>query len=78
MENIKKAMISVKTDDFVAALKRLKVHQKRRRKLNILIRQGAGVVFLALFRLAIVHYGSIHDSFAALKLSCELSDCRSA
>ena len=33
----------VKTDEFVAALKSLKVNQKRRRKLNILIRHGAGV-----------------------------------
>ncbi len=37
----KEAMISVKTNEFVAALKSLKMDQKRRRKLNILIRQGA-------------------------------------
>ena len=34
---------SVRTDDLVAALKRLKLHQKRWRKLDILIRAGAGV-----------------------------------
>jgi len=34
-------MMTVKTDVFMAALKSLKMDQKRRRKLNILIRQGA-------------------------------------
>ena len=34
---------SVRTDEFVAALKRLHLHQKRWRKLDILIRAGAGV-----------------------------------
>ncbi len=35
------AMMTVKTDDFVTALISLKMDQKRRRKLNILIRQVA-------------------------------------
>ncbi len=39
----KEAMISVKTNDFVAALKSLRMDQKRRRKLNILMRQGNDV-----------------------------------
>ena len=39
----KEAMISVKTDDLVATLKSLKVNQKRWRKLDTLIRHGAGV-----------------------------------
>ncbi len=39
----KTVMISVKTDDLVAALKSLKVTQKRWRKLDTLIRHGAGV-----------------------------------
>jgi len=43
-------MISVKTNEFVAALKSLRMHQKRRRRLNILIRQGndAGEVIFEL------------------------------
>ncbi len=46
----KEAMISVKTNEFVAALKSLRMDQKRRRKLNILIRQGneAGELILEL------------------------------
>ena len=39
----KEAMISVKTNEFVAALKSLRMDQKRRRKLNILMRQGNDV-----------------------------------
>ena len=39
----KEAMISVKTNEFVAALKSLKMDQKRRRRLNILIRRGNDV-----------------------------------
>jgi len=40
----------VKTNEFVAALKSLRMHQKRRRRLNILIRQGndAGEVIFEL------------------------------
>ena len=36
-------MITVNTEDFVSALKSLKVHMKSRRNLNILIRDGDGV-----------------------------------
>ena len=36
-------MFSVKTDDFVATLKSVKVNQKRQRKLDILIRHSADV-----------------------------------
>ena len=46
----KEAMMIVKTNEFVAALKSLRMDQKRRRKLSILIRQGneAGELILEL------------------------------